>query len=111
MLCGLESLGEEGNTESEKKIAIDKEVQVKAEEKLEKIDLGIDPQKPRPISISLKLSEKEKAKLTLLLKESRDIFGWDYSEMSRLDPGLVVHALWILGLSQWPSLPRCFTPK
>ena len=57
-----------------------------AEEKLEEVDLGIDPQKLRPISISLKLLEEEKSELIPLLKEFRDVFAWDYSEMHRLDP-------------------------
>ena len=37
--------------------------------------------------------EDEKTKLILLLKEFRDIFAWDYKEMSGLDLGLVVHML------------------
>ena len=64
-----------------------------AEEKLEEIDLGMKPQKPRPISISSKLLEEEKAKLILLLKEFGNVFAWDYNEMPRLDLGLVVHTL------------------
>jgi len=84
---------EEGDTKSEKEIAAKKDAQVMAEEKLEEIDLGMDPQKPRPISISSKLSEEEKAELILLLKEFRDVFAWDYSEMPGLDPELVVHTL------------------
>ena len=63
------------------------------EEKLEKIDLGTDPLKPRPISIISKLSKKEKAELILLLKEFKDVFAWDNSEMPRLEPRLVVHTL------------------
>ena len=63
------------------------------EEKLEEVDLDIDSQKPRPISISSKFSEEEKSKLILLLKEFRDVFAWDYSEMPGLDQGLVVHTL------------------
>ena len=55
--------------------------------------MGTNPQKPRPISISSKLLEKEKAELILLLKEFKDVFAWDYSEMPRLDLGLVVHML------------------
>ena len=55
--------------------------------------MGTDPQKPRPFSINSKLSEGEKAKLILLLKEFRDIFAWDYSEMLGLDLRLVVHTL------------------
>ena len=84
---------EESNTEGEKRIMTEKEVQETAEEKLEEIKLGMDPQKPRLISISSKLSEEEKAELILLLKEFRDVFAWDYSEMLGLDPGLVVHTL------------------
>ena len=63
------------------------------EERLEEIDLGTDPQKPIPISISLKLSKEEKAELILLLKEFRDVFTWDYSEIFGIDPRLVVHTL------------------
>ena len=29
----------------------------------------------------------------LLLKEFKDVFAWDYSEMPGLNPGLVVHTL------------------
>ena len=57
-----------------------------AEEKLEEVDLGIDPQKLRPISISSKLLEEEKSELIPLLKEFRDVFAWDYNEMHSLDP-------------------------
>ena len=60
---------------------------------MEEVDLGTDQQKPRPISISSKLLEDEKLELILLLKEFRDVFAWDYSEMLRLNPGLVVHTL------------------
>jgi len=64
-----------------------------AEKKLKEIDLGANPQELKPISISSKLSEEEKTKLTLLLKEFKDVFAWDYSEMPGLDPRLVVHTL------------------
>ena len=46
-----------------------------AEEKLEEVNLDIDPQKPRFISISSKLSEEEKLELILLLKLFRDVFA------------------------------------
>lgn len=88
-----DSSGEESDTEREKKIAAEKEAQVMIEEKLEETDLGMDPQKPRPISISSKLSKKEKLELILLLKEFKDVFTWDYSEMLGLDLELVVHVL------------------
>ena len=67
--------------------------QVMAKEKLKEIDLGRNPQKPRPISINSKLSKEEKVELIQLLKEFRDVFAWDYSEMPRLDLELVVHTL------------------
>ena len=31
--------------------------------------------------------------MILLLKEFKDVFAWNYSEMLGLDPGLVVHTL------------------
>ena len=31
--------------------------------------------------------------MILLLKEYKDVFAWGYSEMSGLNPGLVVHTL------------------
>ena len=63
-----ESLGEESNTKSEKKITTKKEVQVTAKEKLEEIDLGTDPQKPRPISISSKLLRGGKGRIDLAVE-------------------------------------------
>ena len=71
----------------------EKDAQVVAEEELEEVDLGSDSQEPRPILISASLTEKEKSELMLLLKESKYVFAWDYSEMSRLDPRLVEHTL------------------
>ena len=67
--------GEESDTESEKEIVAEKDAQVMAEEKLEEIDLGTDPQKLRPISISSKLLEEKNAELILLLKEFREVFA------------------------------------
>ena len=64
-----------------------------AEEKLEETNLGSDSQETRLISISSRSLEKEKSELILLLKEYKDIFAWDYSEMPGLDPGLVMHML------------------
>ena len=77
----------------EEEIAAEKDVQVMAEEKLEEIDLGSNPQEQKLISISSRLSEEEKLELILLLKEFKDVFAWDYSEMPGLDPGLMVHTL------------------
>ena len=71
----------------------EKDVQAMAKEELEEVNLGFDPWEPRPISISSILSKNEKSRLVLLLKEFKDVFAWDYSEMPGLDPGLVVHTL------------------
>ena len=84
---------EESNEEKEEEITVEKDVQVTTKERLEEIDLGSNPQEPKPISISSRLSEEEKLELILLLKEFKDVFTWDYSEMPRLDLGLVVHTL------------------
>ena len=72
-----------------------------AEEKLEEINLGSNPQEPRPISISLRLSKKVKLELISLLEEFKDVFAWNYSEMPGLDPRLVVH-IWNVNLEAKP---------
>ena len=64
-----------------------------AKEKFEEVDLGSSSQVPRPISISAILTEKEKSELVLLLKEFKDVFAWDYSEMPGLDPRLIAYTL------------------
>ena len=87
------SSGEDRNKEKDEKIVAEKEVQVMAKEELKEVDLGSGSQGPRPISISASLTEKEKSELILLLKEFKDVFAWDYSEMLGLDPGLVAHTL------------------
>ncbi|KAK9997226.1 hypothetical protein SO802_021912 [Lithocarpus litseifolius] len=51
---------EESNAEKEEEITVEKDVQVAAEERLEEVDLGSNPQESKPISISSKLSEEEK---------------------------------------------------
>ena len=65
----------------------EEDVQVVAEEELEEVNLGSDSQEPRPISISLSFMEKEKTEPIQLLKVFKDVFAWDHSEMSGLDPG------------------------
>ena len=64
-----------------------------AEEELEEVDLGSGSQGPRPISIIASLTGKEKSEPVLLLKEFKDVFAWDNSEMPGLDLGLVAHTL------------------
>ena len=79
--------------EKDEEVMTEKDAQVVVEEKLEEIDLGSGSQESRPISISANLTEKEKSELVLLLKEFKDVFAWDYSEMLGLDPGLIAHTL------------------
>ena len=86
-----ESLEKEEKKDEE--VVAEKDAKVMAEEELEEVDLGSGSQEPRPISISASLTEKEKSELILLLKEFKDVFAWDYSEMPELDPGLVTHTL------------------
>ena len=88
-----ENSEEEGNEEKNEGVTAEKDVQVVAKEELEEVDLRSGSQEPRSILISVSLTEKEKIELILLLKEFKDIFAWDYSEMTRLDLGLVAHTL------------------
>ena len=67
--------------------------QVSIEEKLNKVDLSNNLQKPRLISISSKLTKEEKISLVQLLKEFKDVFTWEYGKMLGLDPNLVMHTL------------------
>ena len=83
----------EKEEEKDEEVVTEKDAQVVAEERLEEVDLGSSSQEPRPNSISASLTEKKKSKLILLLKEFKDVFAWDYSEMPELDPGLVAHTL------------------
>ena len=79
--------------EKDEEVITEKDAQVVVEEELEEIDLGSGSQESKPISISANLTEKEKSELVLLLKEFKDVFAWDYSEMLGLDPRLIAHTL------------------
>jgi hypothetical protein len=57
-------------------------------DKLEEIDIG-DGDKPRPTFTSANLESSFREGLIKLLKEYKDCFAWDYSEM----PGLIVSLL------------------
>ena len=81
------------NEEKNEEVMVENDAQVVAEEELKEVDLGSGSQESRHISISASLTEKEKSKLVLLLKEFKDVFAWDYSEMPGLDPGLIAHTL------------------
>jgi len=51
---------------------------------LVEVDIG-NGDKPRPTFISARLNSECKQQLTDLLKEYKDCFSWDYTEMSGLD--------------------------
>jgi len=59
---------------------------------LVEVDIG-NGDKPRPTFISAKLNFECKQKLTDLLKEYKDCFAWDYTEMPSLDRSIVEHRL------------------
>jgi len=59
---------------------------------LVEVDLG-SGDKSRPTFISAKSNSECKQELTDLLKEYKDCFAWDYTEMPRLDRSIVEHRL------------------
>jgi hypothetical protein len=61
-------------------------------DKLEEIDIK-DGDKPRPTFISANLDSGFRERLIELLKEYKDCFAWDYSEMHGLDRSIVEHLL------------------
>jgi hypothetical protein len=67
-------------------------------DKLEEINIG-DGDKPRPTFISTNFDSGFREELIKLLKEYKDFFAWDYSEMPGLDRSIVQHQL--------PTKPGC----
>jgi hypothetical protein len=61
-------------------------------DKLEEIDIG-DGDKSRPTFISANLDPVFREELIKLLREYKDCFAWDYSEMPGLDRSIVEHRL------------------
>jgi len=59
---------------------------------LVEIDIG-SGDRPRPTFISSKLDSECKQQLTDLLKEYKDCFAWDYTQMPGLDRSIVQHRL------------------
>ncbi|XP_071923150.1 uncharacterized protein [Coffea arabica] len=59
---------------------------------LKEINLGTNDD-PRPIYISSCMTPEEEKEYVDLLLEFRDVFVWNYSEMSGLDPRIAVHNL------------------
>ena len=59
---------------------------------LEEVDIG-PGDKPRPTFISKRLDPILREQMIALLKEYRDCFAWDYTEMPGLDRSIVEHRL------------------
>ena len=59
---------------------------------LEEVDIG-PGDKPRPTFISKKLDPVLREEMIALLKEYRDCFAWDYTEMPGLDRSIIEHRL------------------
>jgi hypothetical protein len=75
-------------------------------DKLEEIDIG-SGDKPRPTFISANLQSDFREELIKLLKEYKDCFAWDYSEMPGLDRSIVEHRLPIKsGFKPYKQPPR-----
>jgi hypothetical protein len=75
-------------------------------DKLEEVDIG-NGDKPKPTFISANLESDFRGELIKLLKEYKDCFAWDYSEMPSLDRSIVEHRLPInLVLKHISNLPR-----
>ena len=59
---------------------------------LEEVDIG-PGDKPQPIFISKKLDPSLREPMIALLREYRDCFAWDYTEMPGLYRSIVKHRL------------------
>ena len=71
---------------------------------LEKVDIG-PRDKPRPTFICKKLDPSLHEPMIALLREYRDCFAWDYTEMPGLDISIVEHQL-PLKKGFWPFQQR-----
>jgi hypothetical protein len=75
-------------------------------DKLEEVDIG-NGDKPRPTFMSANLESDFREELIKLLKEYKDCFAWDYSEMPGLDRSIVEHRLPTnLVLNRTSNIPR-----
>ena len=77
---------------------------------LEEVDIG-DASVPRPTFINAKLTADDKQKVCALLKEFKDCFAWNYTEMPGLSRDLVEHRLPIKqGFRPYKQPSRHFNP-
>jgi hypothetical protein len=74
-------------------------------DKLEEIDIR-DGDKPRLTFISANLDSSFREGLIKLLKEYKDCFSWDYSEMPGLDRSIVEHRLLIKLVDLTSNIPK-----
>jgi hypothetical protein len=75
-------------------------------DKLEEINIG-DGAQPRPTFISANIDSSFREGLIKLLKEYKDCFTWDYSEMPGLDRSIVEHRFPIKpGFKPYKQPPR-----
>ena len=80
-------------------------------DKLKQIDIG-PGDKPRPTYISANLDPEFRIELINLLKEYKDCFAWDYSEMPGLSRDLVEYRLPIIASFRPYKQPaRRFNPS
>nr|XP_027088706.1 uncharacterized protein LOC113710058 [Coffea arabica] len=78
---------------------------------LKEIKLGTSDD-PRPIYVSSCMTPEEEKEYVDLLLEFRDVFAWNYSEMSGLDPRIAVHNLSVKrGTKPVKQAQRRFRPK
>jgi hypothetical protein len=78
-------------------------------DKLEEIDIG-NGDKPRPTFISANLESSFRDRLIKLLKEYKDCFAWEYSEMPSWDRSIVENRLPIKpGFKPYKQPPRKIT--
>jgi len=63
-----------------------------SDDDLVEVDIG-NGHRPRPTFISANLDSECKQQLTNLLKEYKDCFAWDYTEMPGLVQSIVEHRL------------------
>ncbi|XP_071912458.1 uncharacterized protein [Coffea arabica] len=80
-------------------------------DELKEINLGTSDD-PRPIYISSCMTPEEEKEYVDLLLEFRDVFAWNYSEMSGLDPRVAVHNLSVKrGTKPVKQTQRRFRPE
>ena len=68
------------------------EVQVKGQDPLDEVNLGTKDE-PKPTYVSAWLDPITRSRILEVLKEFKDCFAWDYSELPGLDRQLVEHKL------------------